>query len=50
MMIMKLLKDYKGVAIIYIIITLFNVIWIVNYEKPGEQKRASKERNIVMNA
>lgn len=47
---MKLLKDYKGVAIIYIIITLFNVIWIVNYEKPGKQKRASKERNIVMNA
>ena len=32
---MKLLKD---------------VIWVVNYEKPGEQKRASKERNIVMNA
>lgn len=47
---MKLLKDYKGVAIIYIIITLFNIIWVVNYEKPGEQKSASKERNIVMNA
>ncbi len=44
---MKLLKDYKGVAIIYIIITLFNVIWVVNYEKTDDQKSAVKERNII---
>lgn len=44
---MRLLKDYKGVALIYIIITLFNVIWVVNYENVGEQKGTVKERNIV---
>lgn len=47
---MKLLKDYKGVALIYLIITLFNVIWIINYEKPGDVKQVQKEKNIVMNA
>lgn len=47
---MKILKDYKGVAIIYLVITLFNVIWVVNYEKPVDVKRVQSEKTIVMNA
>lgn len=47
---MKLLKDYKGVALIYLIITLFNIIWVINYEKPNDIKQVQNERNIVMNS
>lgn len=47
---MKLLKDYKGVALIYLIITLINVIWVVNYNKPEDIKQVSSERNVVLNA
>ena len=46
---MKLLKDYKGVALIYLVITLVNIIWVVNYEKPQDLKQVNKERNIVFN-
>lgn len=46
---MKLFKGYKGVALIYLIITLINIIWLVNYEKPDEVKQVSKERNVVLN-
>lgn len=44
---MKLLKDYKGVILIYIVITLFNVLWVVNYDKIDEQHSTVKEKNIV---
>lgn len=47
---MKLLKDYKGVALIYLVITLINVVWVVNYEKPNDVKQVNKERNVVLNA
>lgn len=47
---MKLLKDYKGVALIYLIITLLNVVWVVNYDKPNDIKQVNKERNVVLNA
>lgn len=47
---MKLLKDYKGVALIYLVITLINVIWVVNYNKPDDIKQVSNERNVVLNA
>lgn len=47
---MKFLKEYKGVALVYLVITLINVVFIVNYEKPGDIKQASKERNVVLNA
>lgn len=47
---MKLLKDYKGVALIYLIITLVNVAWVVNYDKLNDIKQVSKERNVVLNA
>ena len=46
---MKLLKDYKGVALIYVALTLVNVIWLVNYERPTETKSVSNEKNVVIN-
>lgn len=46
---MKLLKDYKGVALIYIVITLINVIWVVNYEKPSDVSKVSNEKTVVFN-
>lgn len=47
---MKIFRGYKGVALIYLVITLVNVIWVVNYEKPVDTKQVSKERNVVLNA
>jgi len=47
---MKLLKDYKGVALIYLVITIVNVIWVVNYNKPEDIKQVSNEKNVVFNA
>ncbi len=47
---MKFFKDYKGVALIYLFITIFNVLWIVNYEKPIDNAKVQKERNVVLNA
>ena len=46
---MNLLKEYKGIAFIYIVLTLVNVLWIINYEEPVETKRVSNEKNIVLN-
>lgn len=46
---MKLLKEYKAVALIYLIITLVNVIWVINYDKPNEIKQVSKEKVILQN-
>ena len=47
---MKFLKEYKGVALVYLIITLINVVFVINYEKPEDIKQVSNERNIVVNA
>ncbi len=48
---MKFLKEYKGVALVYLIITLVNVVFIINYEKPSDNiKQVSSERNVVVNA
>ena len=46
---MKLLKEYKGIAFIYIVLTIVNVLWVVNYEEPVDTKRVSNEKNIVLN-
>lgn len=43
-------KGYKGVALIYLVITLVNILWVVNYEKPVDTKQVSKERSVVLNA
>lgn len=47
---MKLLKDYKMVAVVYLIITLVNVVWLVNYERPQTTSHVSNEKNVVLNA
>ncbi len=47
---MRLLKDYKGVALIYIVITLINVIWVINYERPSEISKTVSEKTVVFNA
>jgi len=46
---MKLLKDYKGVAIIYLVITIINILFVVNYNKPNEVKQVSNEKQVVYN-
>lgn len=46
---MKWFKDYKGVLLIYVILTIVNIIWVVGYEKPTEIKQVSNEKNVVIN-
>lgn len=45
---MKFLKDYKGVALIYLVITIINIICLVNYEKPNENIRVQNEKAVAM--
>lgn len=45
---MKVLKDYKGVALIYLVLTIFNVIWLVSYEKPNDNSQVKNNSVIVM--
>lgn len=47
----KILKEYKYVGLIYIILTLVNVIWIVNSnDATNESKQVKTESNIVYKA
>ena len=46
---MKFFKGYKGVVLIYVVLTLVNAIWIIGYERPSEVKQVSNERNVVIN-
>ena len=45
---MKILKDYKGVALIYLVLTIFNVVWLVSYEKPVDNNQVKSSNIIVM--
>ena len=45
---MRLLKDYKKVAIIYILLTLINVIWIVSYDRSETIKYVDSKKQIVL--
>ncbi len=45
---MKLLKDYKGVAIVYLVLTIFNVLWVINYDKPSENLEAKVNTEVVI--
>lgn len=47
---MKFFKGYKGVALIYLAVTLINVIWVVNYERPADIKQVSEKTNVVLNS
>ena len=46
---MKLLKEYKGIVIIYLIITIVNIIWFTSYEKPAiKNVKADDTKTIAM--
>lgn len=45
---MRLIKDYRKVAIIYILLTLVNVIWIISYDRNDEIKHVSSEKQIAL--
>ena len=47
---MNLFKDYKGVALLYLLITIINVVWVINYEKPNDVKQVQNEKQVVINA
>lgn len=47
---MKFFKGYKGVALIYLVLTIINVVWVVNYEKPSSEKQVSAKRDVVLNS
>ena len=47
---MKFLKGYKGVALFYLVLTIVNVIWIVNYDRPEEVKQVKNETKFVLNS
>ena len=44
---MKLLKDYKGAILIYLVITLINVIWVTNYNNE-DKRQVSNDNAVVM--
>ena len=45
---MKILRGYKIVALVYLIVTLVNVIWICNYNSDKQVKREVKNNNEVV--
>ena len=47
---MKPLKDYKGVAILYLVLTIVSIFWVVGFDKPNTTKRVSNDKSIVLNA
>ena len=47
---MKIFKGYKIVAIVYLVVTLVNVVWICNYNNDRQVKETVKNDNeIVLN-
>lgn len=46
---MKTIKEYKGVALIYLGLALINVVLMINVENPVNQEKVSNEKSIVMN-
>lgn len=43
-------KEYKGVAIICLVLTVISVFWVVGFDKPSNTKSVSNEKSIVLNA
>ena len=46
---MKLLKGYKKVVMLNLVLTVINVIWVIGYERPTEKNEVYKEKNVVIN-
>jgi len=47
---MNFLKEYKGVILMFLVITVANVIWVVSYDNNKVVNTVNKDRNIVLNA
>ena len=43
-------KEYKGVAILCLVITILSIFWIVGFDKPNSTKRVSNDKSIIINA
>ncbi len=46
---MNFLKDYKGMMIIFLIITIVNVLWVVNAPTNEGEKQVRNDTSIVLN-
>lgn len=46
---MNFLKDYKGMMIIFLIITIVNVLWVVNAPTSEDEKQVRNDTSIVLN-
>lgn len=44
---MKLLEDYKGVAIIYLIITIVSIIWISAPSNNGDMQVNNTDKKVI---
>jgi len=43
-------KEYKGVVVICLVLTIISVFWVVGFDKPSNTKRVSNDKSIVLNA
>lgn len=46
---MNFLKDYKGMLLIILIITILNIIWVINGPQTVENKQVKNDTIIVLN-
>lgn len=48
---MKILDEYKGVAIVYLVITIIAMFWITGFSKPdtNSQVKNDTNREVVIN-
>lgn len=46
---MKTIKEYKGVALIYLGLALINVVLMINVENPVNQEKVYNEKSVVAN-
>lgn len=47
---MKFIKEYKGIMIMFLIITIVNVIWVTSYDNSKIVNTVNKEKTIALNA
>lgn len=46
---MKTIKEYKGVALIYLGLALINVVLMISVENPVNQEKVYNEKSVVAN-
>ena len=49
---MNILKDYKGLALIYLIITIISLFWVMSGTSPDDKAQANNEtgNKVVINS